>query len=113
MLEKKERLNYLFDFYGMLLTEKQQAVVEMYYKDDFSLAEVAQQLHISRQGVYDILSRAVRALEEWEKRLGLYQSFLQRREEGEKLLELLKLGRPTGAQVKRMKEIVHKNMLEN
>ena len=41
MLEKINRLNYLFDFYGNLLTDKQQRVIEMYYKDDFSLAEVA------------------------------------------------------------------------
>lgn len=113
MLEKKDRLNYLFDFYGMLLTKKQQAVVEMYYQDDFSLAEVAQHLRISRQGVYDILSRAVHALEEWEEKMGLYRSFMRRREEGKKLLELLAIERPSGAQVSEIRKIVEKNMLEN
>ena len=72
MLEKINRLNYLFDFYGNLLTDKQQRVIEMYYKDDFSLAEVAEHLNISRQAVYDILSRTVYALENWEKKLKLY-----------------------------------------
>ena len=54
------RLAILFDFYGKLLSEKQYTVVDLYYNYDFSLAEIGEELHISRQGVYDILKRVRR-----------------------------------------------------
>ncbi len=70
-LEKAARVALLYDFYGPLLTEKQRQAVEMYYHDDLSLAEVAGELGISRQGVHDLLRRTESALEEYEARLGL------------------------------------------
>ncbi|MGI6328520.1 MAG: YlxM family DNA-binding protein [Dethiobacteria bacterium] len=113
MLEKVNRLNYLFDFYGTLLTEKQQRVIEMYYKDDFSLAEVAGHLNISRQAVHDILSRTVLALENWEKKLNLYASYLQRKEDGHRVLELLARRPLQEEDIDAIKEIVRRNMVEN
>jgi len=76
------RVNYLFDFYGTLLTKKQQNIIEMYYKENFSLSEVAEHLHVSRQAVHDALSRAVRTLEKWEGKLKLYEAYLKRKQEG-------------------------------
>ncbi|MGE5654925.1 MAG: YlxM family DNA-binding protein [Bacillota bacterium] len=71
MLEKTERINWLLDFYGGTLTEHQRELVELYYSDDLSLGEIAEQAQISRQAVYDTLRRAVESLERWEEKLGM------------------------------------------
>lgn len=79
MLEKLVRLSLLFDFYGPLLTEKQQQAIELYYHHDLSLAEIADRFGISRQAVYDLLRRAEAALEEYESKLHLIQRFWDQR----------------------------------
>ncbi len=61
------RLTMLFDYYGKLLTEKQQTIMQLYFFHDFSLAEIAEKLSISRQGVYDHLQRAEGVLNDYEK----------------------------------------------
>ncbi|MBR6044322.1 MAG: putative DNA-binding protein [Ruminococcus sp.] len=61
----------LLDLYGELLTEKQRDMLELYYNDDLSLAEIAEHYEISRQGVHDSIRRGEEALEEYERVLGL------------------------------------------
>lgn len=61
----------LYDFYGKLLTPKQREVMRLYYEEDLSLGEIAEELKISRQAVHDILRRSEQALEKYEKKLGL------------------------------------------
>lgn len=73
--EKNLKIAYLFDFYGDILSEKQQLAVELYYNDDLSLSEVAVQLGISRQGVRDSLKRSETALFDMENKLGLAERF--------------------------------------
>ncbi len=75
MIEKTEKIIMLKDFYGPLLTEKQQDVLNLYYEDDWSLSEIADSLNISRQGVHDLLKRAEQSLLDYERRLGLLQRF--------------------------------------
>ena len=70
-LEKTERVNWLFDLYGDLLTEKQQQYVSMYYREDLSLSEIAEELDVSRNAVYDQLRRALKSLESYEESLHL------------------------------------------
>ncbi|MBN2983570.1 MULTISPECIES: YlxM family DNA-binding protein [Cohnella] len=70
-LEKTNRINVLFDFYGSLLTEKQQTFLKCYYQDDYSLGEIAEEFDISRQAVYEHLKRAEQALEDYEAKLSL------------------------------------------
>jgi len=70
----------LFDFYGQLLTEKQIAILDMYVNNDFSLGEIAEDLGISRQGVHDTVKRSVKALEEYEERLGLVKRYMNQKE---------------------------------
>lgn len=70
-LEKTNRMNVLFDFYGPLLTEKQQTFLKCYFQDDYSLGEIAADFDISRQAVYEHLKRAEQALEDYESKLGL------------------------------------------
>lgn len=83
-LEKTERLNQLFELYGVLLTEKQQAYFTAYYHNDFSLAEIASEFHVSRNAVFDQLNNAILHLESYEGKLKLLN-----RKNGKK--ELLKL----------------------
>nr|WP_275899532.1 putative DNA-binding protein [Bacillus piscicola] len=80
MLEKTVRMNALFDFYQPLLTEKQQKYMELYYLDDFSLGEIADEFHVSRQAVYDNVKRTEMTLEEYEEKLGLYRKYKERTE---------------------------------
>jgi hypothetical protein len=68
-LEKNIRVNQLFDIYGELLTPSQKQMIVLYYQDDLSLGEIAQNLNISRNGVYDSLKKGVAYLEKYEKKL--------------------------------------------
>ncbi|GHU51135.1 UPF0122 protein [Clostridia bacterium] len=74
-IEEATRMILLCDFYGGLLTEKQQRIVSMYCGENLSLSEIAEDLHISRQGVHDALRRAIVALEEFEGKLELMARF--------------------------------------
>lgn len=69
--EKDLSLSLYYDFYGEFLTEKQAKLFELYYNDDYSLAEIAQECGISRQGVLDTLKRAQAKLKDMEGKLGL------------------------------------------
>lgn len=77
-LEKTTRMNYLYDFYQSLLTEKQQSYMALYYLDDFSLGEIAEEYHVSRQAVYDNIKRTEAMLEEYEAKLLLFEKFQKR-----------------------------------
>jgi predicted DNA-binding protein YlxM (UPF0122 family) len=70
-LEKTNRINVLYDFYGALLTDKQQIFLKCYFHDDYSLGEIAADFHISRQAVYEHLKRAEQVLEDYDAKLQL------------------------------------------
>ena len=74
------RQSLLYDFYGELLTERQKEVMELYNEENLSLAEIAEEFGISRQGVHDALHKAQKALEEYERKLGLVERFSATRE---------------------------------
>ena len=57
-MESIEKISLLYDFYGGLLTEKQRQVMELYHEENLSLAEIAEEFGISRQGVHDTLKKA-------------------------------------------------------
>ena len=65
-LEKTKRVNDLIDLYGILLTENQLNILELYYMEDLSLKEIADELNISRNAVHDSLKRSLIILEEYE-----------------------------------------------
>lgn len=67
---------FLYDFYGELLTKRQQQVYESVVLEDYSLSEVAEDLGISRQGVHDMIKRCNKTLEEYEEKLHLVEKFL-------------------------------------
>lgn len=80
----------LLDFYGQLLTERQYDIMDLHYNGDLSLGEIASELGISRQGVYDGIRKAKQALVEYEKRLGLAERFREQEKGIEQALENLK-----------------------
>ncbi len=63
-------MTLLFDYYGELLTDRQRMCIDLRYNQDMSLSEIAEELHVSRQGVYDNLSRAEALLRNMEQKTG-------------------------------------------
>ncbi len=88
MIEKTEEMNALLDFYDSLLTEKQSIVMNLYYKEDFSLAEIAEQMNISRAAVSDHLKRSMQILEDYEKKLSLVENYEARIKIYDKIKEI-------------------------
>ena len=76
MKNKSVEMVMLYDFYGAALTEKQSRFFDLYYNEDFSLSEIAENENITRQGVRDAILRAENILKEMEEKLGLYERFL-------------------------------------
>lgn len=76
-MEKKMELSLLLDFYGELLKDKVRKATEMYYNDDLSLSEIAEDLGITRQGVRDLIKRGENNLYSYEDKLGLYKRFVE------------------------------------
>ena len=89
MLEKTNRMNYLYDFYQALLTPKQSSYMALYYLDDYSLGEIAEEYDVSRQAVYDNIKRTEAMLEEYEEKLLLFEKFQKRSELISKMKELV------------------------
>lgn len=77
-IEKIFRINNLLDFYQQLLTTKQQKYMQLYYTDDFSLGEIAEEFNVSRQAVYDTIRRSSQLLEEYEEKLHLLKKYNER-----------------------------------
>ncbi|WP_172369715.1 putative DNA-binding protein [Sporosarcina jiandibaonis] len=88
-LIKTTRINFLFDFYQSLLTDKQRIYMELYYLEDFSLGEIAEEYGISRQAVYDNVRRSEVMLEDYELKLNLFSKFQKRLEIIEEMEKLL------------------------
>lgn len=89
MLEKTTRVNFLFDFYQSLLTDKQRLYMQLYYLDDLSLGEIAEQYNVSRQAVYDNVRRTETMLEDYENKLQLFEKHEKRLEIVEELENIL------------------------
>ena len=74
-MERRVETGWLLDFYGPLLTERQRTLLRMYCEEDLSLAEIAAQESISRQGVHDAVKRGDAQLRAYEEQLGLLQRY--------------------------------------
>lgn len=82
LLDKMTTFNLLYDFYRPLLNEKQREVMELYYIEDWSLAEIAEHFSITRQAVHDRIKRV-------EKELTIYEAALKLLEKHEKRKKLV------------------------
>ncbi len=88
MFEKNLNIGYLLDFYGELLPERKRSVLELYYNEDYSLAEIAEIINISRQGVRDMIKKTEADLFFYEEKLGLAAKLLQVEEYANSLCSL-------------------------
>ncbi|MDE7404750.1 MAG: DNA-binding protein [Lachnospiraceae bacterium] len=87
-MEKIVEQGLLYDFYGELLTEHQKKIYEDVVYNDFSLAEIAKENGISRQGVHDLVRRCNRTLQDYEDKLHLVQRFMKIKDNISQLQEL-------------------------
>ena len=77
MKNQTYRMTMLFDFYGEILTQRQKEFFDLYYNEDLSLGEIAENCGISRQGVRDVIVRAEATMQEIEDKTGLIRRFMQ------------------------------------
>ena len=75
MKNQTYRMSMLYDFYGDLLTDRLREFYDLYYNEDLSLAEIAENYGITRQGVRDVIVRAEAYLTEIEDKTGLIRRF--------------------------------------
>ena len=99
-------LNYLLDFYGPLLTEHRQEVMRLYCEEDLSQQEIAEQLNITRQGVFDTIAKSKRQLEGYEQKLGLVSRYQAQREGAAKCLQALDGIHPAPSEVPLLQEAI-------
>lgn len=89
MFVKDLEIGFLLDFYGEVLSDRKRTVLDYYYNDDLSLAEIAEEIGISRQGVRDLIKKAEEELRFFEEKLGLAERFRNTQMRAERLLSLL------------------------
>jgi len=77
-LQKHDRVNQLLGHYKALLTSKQQRILEYYFEEDYSLAETAEILNISRNAVHDHIKKAYEKMEDIDAVLQLTTLSLER-----------------------------------
>ena len=88
MFEKNLQIGYLLDFYGDVLSERRRDIMDMYYNDDMSLAEIADSMGITRQAVREAIKKTESELFFYEEKLHLVDKFLKAKEEVSKVNEL-------------------------
>jgi predicted DNA-binding protein YlxM (UPF0122 family) len=108
LLEKVDLMNLLFDFYGQLLTDRQKDFMELYYAQNLSLGEIAEEFNVSRQAVYDTLKRSGQLLTQYEEKLGLASRFKAERNKLSAAAALLDESGSiqTNGKVRRAREII-------
>ena len=100
-------MSLLFDFFGDFLTEKQREYFDLYYNEDLSLSEIAQNVGITRQGVRDIIVRAENILTEAERKTGIVSRYLSRNAEidrASEIAERISSLSPAGSEVSALAE---------
>ena len=109
MFEKDYKISYLLDFYGSILTDKQRDALELYYNDDLSLAEIADFVGITRQGVRDAIKRGEEILVEMEAKLGFAERFEEYRKVFDDISKCAEIIRVSKAKIDFYK-IIEENM---
>jgi predicted DNA-binding protein YlxM (UPF0122 family) len=104
MMPKVARIALLYDFYGKLLTDKQQNIIELYYNQDLSLGEIG----ISRQAIHDIIKRAETTLEEYEEKLGMLKKYLVEKSVLDEIVDILSSSQPCEVKLNRIKAKINK-----
>ena len=94
-MDRYVELSLLIDIYGPLLTERRQSALRLHCEEDMSYQEIAERLSISRQGVCDAVTSAVKQLERYEAALGLMEKLLKTRAEATACRRHLEMVEPT------------------
>ncbi len=84
------RISMLLDYYGTLLTEKQNQILKMYYEEDYSLGEIADIYNISRQAAFDAIKKGEAVLNKYEQALNLTQKQSEKENIAKEIRSLLK-----------------------
>ena len=96
----------LLDYYGPLLTEKQQQTLKLYLDYDVSLSEIAEEEDSSRQAIYDSVKKSIAALKAYEAKLGLVKRDSEQRKKIGEIIEQLKAeGEPAKKVQKALREL--------
>lgn len=88
-MEKIVRQSLLYDFYGELLTEHQKNIYEDVVMNDMSYSEIARLTGVSRQGVYDLIKRCDKILEDYEDKLKLVDKFMNAKSKAKALQDTI------------------------
>ena len=100
IMEKIVRQGLLYDFYGELLTEHQRQVYEAVVYENLSLAEIAAEQGISRQGVHDIVKRCDKMLLEYEEKLQLVAKFMKIQKQVQEIVRISEVYEKNGSEDK-------------
>ncbi|NTW71990.1 MAG: hypothetical protein HGA49_07105 [Eubacteriaceae bacterium] len=79
-MDKFVEISLLFDFYSDFLTDKQKLTIDYYYNLNYSLAEIGEEMGISRQGVRDMLVRSEETLYNFDRKLSLLDKYVKKQE---------------------------------
>ncbi len=91
MFEKNLEIGYLLDFYGDVLPERRRHIMDLYYNDDLSLAEIADEMGITRQAVRECIKKTETELFFYEEKLGLRRRLTEAETHVETALALCRL----------------------
>ena len=89
-MDDRVKISLLVDYYGLLLTDKQYKIMQLYYDEDLSLAEIAELNHTSRQAIHDLIKRCYKILLSYESKLKLLQKSINHEEKIDDFLKYIK-----------------------
>ena len=109
------RMTMLYDFYGEILTERQREFFDLYYNEDLSLGEIAENYGISRQGVRDVIVRAEAVMTEIEDKTGIIKRFMGRKdkldaiEDAARQIKEMNVRRFENPELERLADVIARN----